>query len=821
MWARSFVAALLLIGQAHAQNVATDPVFSVLQSTAPALDIDFMTGTLDPRVTFSRASNRTCTNSSGTLVNAPHNLLINSVGAGGTAGTISTGGSVPTSWGIPQWIGSGTGAGNTTTLGYGTENGVPYVDTSVVIATALSSTQPLMLTFSTIVPTVGLSYSTSADFKLQSGSLPGGIAINLMNWWQSVSQPMTSLSGISSTIQRYTQTSVAPATTTLLVPALYMFLPTGSTYAFTVRTYRPQVEQNAAASTYIPTTTTALYGPCLDYQNVTNLITPSSGWATPAAPTGAVDGVVYTGAVAPDGTTASTYRQVPGTFSNQNHYIYRGFPGGLNTTYTRSAYYKAAGYNFINFDMDNTSFTTLRVGVFDLRTCSVVSQTDATTNARAWSVGNGWCRVAVTNVSNNTAGNYIGATWVYPSVPGGAFVGDGVSGVETWGEQVVVGTEPGNYIPTTSAAVTQAQPIGLSVEAAGTNSLLYSQSIQTTGSWITSVATVTGNAVVAPDGTTTAAGVALTGNGGYVGQVSPLAGGVTVTFSAFVKPNASNWIELIPADFGGSGVYVWFNAATCTTGANSAYGSVPPTFVSSTAQTWPNGWCRVSATVTSNTSGTGNLGVLFEPTASNSGQGLTGNSAYVWGAQRELGYAPTSYIATTSSAITRAADVAYVNVVGLKGLNGNSGSLFGQMIYEAFNPGQGSRLLTLNDGANPNVGTEWGLYTGQTYPPPLASTVANNATGASPSLLASVTSGLSIRATLTFNQSRLDVAANAAATLNTAMLPTYIPRTLTVLNFNQPERYQSPASLWLQHVTYYPAYLGPNWATGKSNGSIP
>ena len=61
MWARSFLAALLLIGQAHAQNIATDPVFSVVQSTAPALDIDFTTGTLDPRVTFSRASNRTCT----------------------------------------------------------------------------------------------------------------------------------------------------------------------------------------------------------------------------------------------------------------------------------------------------------------------------------------------------------------------------------------------------------------------------------------------------------------------------------------------------------------------------------------------------------------------------------------------------------------------------------------------------------------------------------------------------------------------------------------------------------------------------------------
>lgn len=197
---------------------------------------------------------------------------------------------------------------------------------------------------------------------------------------------------------------------------------------------------------------------------------------------------------------------------------------------------------------------------------------------------------------------------------------------------------------------------GLLIEAAATNSLLYSQSLQTSGSWPTLTATVTGNAVVAPDGTTTAAGVALTGNAGYVGQTAALAGSVTVTFSAFVKPNSSNWIELIPADFGGSGVYVWFDMSTCTTGANLPYGSVPPTFVSSTAQALPNGWCRVSVTVTSNAGATGNLGVLFMPTASNSVQGVTGNSAYVWGVQRELGSVLTSYIVTTSASATRAVD---------------------------------------------------------------------------------------------------------------------------------------------------------------------
>lgn len=304
----------------------------------------------------------------------------------------------------------------------------------------------------------------------------------------------------------------------------------------------------------------------------------------------------------------------------------------------------------------------------------------------------------------------------------------------------------------------------------------------------------------------------------------PIFAVVQSTASAFLKGGTGRYISMRGEAVGSTTTYPWITFDT-QTGGTATNGLA----TSSRSQVYTSGWYRVTMTFVANGGTGGNIAfagsdVATAPGTTNVlGNAYTGTSLTrsVWGAQLEQGYAPTSYIATTSSAVTRAAEVAYVPVVGLKGINGNTGSLFGQMIYEACNPGQGSRLLALNDGTNPNVGTEWGFYTVQTYPPSLASTVANNATGAASGLLASVTSGLSIRAALTFNQSRLDVAANATATLNTAMLPSYTPRTLTILNFNQPERYQSPASLWFQRVTYYPAYLGPNWATGKSNGTIP
>jgi hypothetical protein len=364
--------------------------------------------------------------------------------------------------------------------------------------------------------------------------------------------------------------------------------------------------------------------------------------------------------------------------------------------------------------------------------------------------------------------------------------------------------------------------IGLSVEAAATNSLVQSGAMQTT--WANNCAPATANAGTAPDSSNTAILVTdgCVAPNSYYYQSIAGTNGTVYNFSVFAKAGATNWVELVPADFAGSGLYAWFNVSTCAVGSSSGYGSQPPTGAILLAQAFPNGWCRISVSVTW-ASTSGNAGVVLIPTSANSVGAAIGNAAYFWGAQRELGYAPTSYIPTTTVAATRAGEVAYLPVTGIRGVNGSAGTMFAQMTYEAPCPNTGgcyARWLAFNDGNNPNAGTEWGFSTGTAYPTLGGNIVTANAvSGGATNVVTSAVAGNSYRYAMSFNPNTVPNAANSVTAPND--VTGSVPRTLTVLNLNQPQRYQPQASLWFQRVTYIPAFMGAAWVTGKANGSIP
>lgn len=246
----------------------------------PTLDLNFaLTKTLDPRITFTRASSGTFFDSNGAIQTAPvntprfdHNpltgeslgLLIeeqrtnsirNNTMVGAVAGTPGT---LPTNWVV------GTFAGLTTNIiATGTENGVNYVD--IQFAGTPTGTA-YTLFFESVNNTTALngqSWASSLFCKIVGGSTTNIISINNnVTFRSSGSTPLQSLRTamtLTSTLTRYHQ-AVTPsnASTAFVQSGLWISMSTGSPIDITLRIGLPQLEQGPFATSPIPTTTTAL-----------------------------------------------------------------------------------------------------------------------------------------------------------------------------------------------------------------------------------------------------------------------------------------------------------------------------------------------------------------------------------------------------------------------------------------------------------------------------------------------------------------------------------------------------------------------------------
>lgn len=198
---------------------------------------------------------------------------------------------------------------------------------------------------------------------------------------------------------------------------------------------------------------------------------------------------------------------------------------------------------------------------------------------------------------------------------------------------------------------------GLLVEEARTNLLQRSAEFDD-AYWSKGSASVTANAALAPDGTMTAdycvpnAGTALhyVARGGWALAATPY------TFSVYAKPGPTN-IALVLALESPSTRRATFNFDTGTVSGIVGAGT--------TATMTPvgGGWYRCALTIPDGT-GVTTSSMYFSIYGTSNQDGV--NGTYYWGAQLEagsFGFA-TSYIPTTSAAVTRNADTARVLSVG-------------------------------------------------------------------------------------------------------------------------------------------------------------
>ena len=257
-----------------------------------------------------------------------------------------------------------------------------------------------------------------------------------------------------------------------------------------------------------------------------------------------------------------------------------------------------------------------------------------------------------------------------------------------------------DYDPVTLAAR------GLLIEEQRTNLVFPSEDFASP--WSIYNATRVADADTAPNGTLTADRIESTGAGIFrsgVGVVNATA----YTYSVFLKHVSGTGIV---SNIG----FERFGAVPLA--GTSSFNLLTGTVISNGAQVtassitaFGNGWYRMSVTVTS-TDVTTTL-INYAP---------AGDQFLMWGAQLEQGAFSTSYIPTTTTALTRAADVASMTGANFSDwYNQVEGTLVAEFgPYENGGPSKNFGVVDINDGTSANIIR---LFAGSTVSPVFAVTV--------------------------------------------------------------------------------------------------
>jgi hypothetical protein len=266
-----------------------------------------------------------------------------------------------------------------------------------------------------------------------------------------------------------------------------------------------------------------------------------------------------------------------------------------------------------------------------------------------------------------------------------------------------------DYDPSTLAAQ------GLLIEEQRTNSFLQNFDISN-ASWVKVRATTPGTTTTSPSGGTAQKLVEDTtpANSHFFRQDISVTSGATYTQSVYVKAAERNEIQLaFDVDAG-----AFTNSAVIFTLSGGGSGVIVAGSPAYSITLVGNGWyrCTISQSAAATATAVFRISLASGGTAFYTGDGTSG--LFFWGAQLEQGAFATSVIPTTTTALTRNADVANMTGTNFSSwYNAAEGTLFSESINL---PGQSAvvfpRIANINDGTTNNVITTiWRSDTSRLY----------------------------------------------------------------------------------------------------------
>ena len=257
--------------------------------------------------------------------------------------------------------------------------------------------------------------------------------------------------------------------------------------------------------------------------------------------------------------------------------------------------------------------------------------------------------------------------------------------------------------------------LGLLVEETRSNRVPYSD-LSAHWNWVNT--TDIGGAATAPDGTQTATLMREnTAGTAHITFAAIVSASTSTTASIFAKAGGRRYLQLSASTNQTS--WAVFDLEQGVVTAQAASG------ITATIEPYGNGWYRCNAALTLPASGTTTNFVWGSSISATSGdrsvyQGDGVSGIYLWGAQVETGSFPTSYIPTSGSNVTRAADVASLAVSEF-GYNQDQGSFVVEFDHNDLNDESTQYLLSSTSSSrfiyNNASSQNWQAFDGQSALP--------------------------------------------------------------------------------------------------------